>query len=97
MNDKINAVCSSRFDVTLSEENGNVDMIPSSNSDSLDQHEFVVESQKTDPCQESFSKWVTDQMEPADKEKGNSASAPKNVSVILFKHSYTEQEFLNKL
>lgn len=38
-----------------------------------------------DPCRESFSKWMTDQMEPAVDKKGNSASAPKEyVSVISF-------------
>lgn len=65
---------------------GDVDVIP--NSGLLAQHEFVCisnEPQMMDPCQESFSKWRTDQMEPADEKKGNSASAPKEyVSIISF-------------
>uniref|UniRef100_A0A4W6ECT2 Shortage in chiasmata 1 n=1 Tax=Lates calcarifer TaxID=8187 RepID=A0A4W6ECT2_LATCA len=62
-----------RFSVTLSEVNR--DVVPSSNPDSLtdlDQDEDVCilkESQINDPCQESFVKWTTDQMKPANENK----------------------------
>ncbi|XP_078105996.1 protein shortage in chiasmata 1 ortholog [Sander vitreus] len=64
-----------RFKVTLSEVEGDVEMIPSSNSDSLkdlDQDEYVCllkESQVNDPCQESFLKWTTDQMKHENDKK----------------------------
>ncbi|KAM7019117.1 protein shortage in chiasmata 1 ortholog [Tautogolabrus adspersus] len=59
-----------RFNVTLSEVKGDVEVIPSSNPDSLtdlDQDEFVCllkEPQISDSCQESFYKCTTDQMKP---------------------------------
>nr|XP_033475528.1 protein shortage in chiasmata 1 ortholog [Epinephelus lanceolatus] len=62
-----------RFTVTLSEVN--LDMIPSSNPDSLkdlDQDEYVCllkESQINNPCQESFFKWTTDQMKHENEDK----------------------------
>ncbi|XP_026200054.1 protein shortage in chiasmata 1 ortholog isoform X3 [Anabas testudineus] len=61
-----------RFNVIVSEVKGDVDVIPSSNPDSQDQTEFVwllKESQMNDVCQESFSKRMTIQMEPADENK----------------------------
>ncbi|XP_044051343.1 protein shortage in chiasmata 1 ortholog [Siniperca chuatsi] len=64
-----------RFNVTLSEVNGDEEVIPSSNPDSLkdlDQDEYVCllkESQIKDPGQESFFKWTTDQMKPGNKNK----------------------------
>ncbi|XP_041643349.1 protein shortage in chiasmata 1 ortholog [Cheilinus undulatus] len=56
-----------RFNVTPSELKGDVEVIPSSNPDSLtdlDLDEFVClnESWIDDPCQESFKKCTTDQM-----------------------------------
>ncbi|XP_071339672.1 protein shortage in chiasmata 1 ortholog isoform X2 [Trachinotus anak] len=56
-----------RFNVTLSDS---VEVIPSSNPDSLtdpDKDEYfciLKESQTHDPCQESFFKWTSDQMNP---------------------------------
>ncbi|XP_034081149.1 protein shortage in chiasmata 1 ortholog isoform X1 [Gymnodraco acuticeps] len=59
-----------RFNVTLSELKGDLEMIPSSNPDSindLNQDEIVSllkESQIENPLQESFYKLTTDQMKP---------------------------------
>lgn len=66
-----------RFNVTLSEMNGDVEVIPSSNSDSLkdlDQEEYVclLKESQINPCQESFFKWTTEQMKPKNKNKGDS-------------------------
>ncbi|XP_070759887.1 protein shortage in chiasmata 1 ortholog [Enoplosus armatus] len=67
-----------RFNVTLSEVN-DVEVIPSSNPDSLknlDQDEYICllkESQINNPCQESFFKWTTDQMKSG-KNKGHQYS-----------------------
>uniref|UniRef100_UPI0037E8A9FC protein shortage in chiasmata 1 ortholog n=1 Tax=Semicossyphus pulcher TaxID=241346 RepID=UPI0037E8A9FC len=64
-----------RFHVTLSEVKRDVEVIPSSNPDSLtdlDQDEYVCllkESQINNPCQESFYKWATDQMKPGNNNK----------------------------
>lgn len=58
---------------------GDLELIPSSNPDSLndlDQDEYVCllkESQINNPGQESFHKWTTEQMKPGDESKGNSA------------------------
>lgn len=65
-----------RFNVTLSEMNGDVEVIPSSNSDSLkdlDQDEYVclLKESQINPCQESFFKWTTEQMKPKNKNKGD--------------------------
>lgn len=63
--------------MTLSKGRGDVEMIPSSNPDSLtdlDQDEHVCllkESQINNPCQESFVKWTTDQMKRGNNKKGN--------------------------
>nr|XP_046241409.1 protein shortage in chiasmata 1 ortholog isoform X3 [Scatophagus argus] len=65
----------SRFTVKLSEAEQDVDVIPSSNPDSLkdlNQDEYIChlkESEINDPCQESFIKWTTDQMKPEKKNK----------------------------
>lgn len=70
--------------MTLSEVN--LDMIPSSNPDSLkdlDQDEYVCllkESQINNPCQESFFKWTTDQMKHENEDKGNSTSVSYLIS-----------------
>ncbi len=80
--------------MTLSELNGDVELIPSSNPDSLkdlDLDEYVCllkESQVNDPCQESFFKWTTDQMKPGNKNKGNSMfpRALKEYLCLLFDH-----------
>ncbi|KAI3372610.1 hypothetical protein L3Q82_023088, partial [Scortum barcoo] len=64
-----------RFNVTLSELKVDVEVVPSSNPDSLndqDQDEYVCltkESQMNNPCQESFFKWTSDQMKIGDKNK----------------------------
>lgn len=61
----------SRFDV--SEFKGDVEVIPSSNPDSLqdlDLDEHVCPF-NDDPCQESFFKWTSDQMTPGNKNKGH--------------------------
>uniref|UniRef100_A0A3B4VK97 Shortage in chiasmata 1 n=1 Tax=Seriola dumerili TaxID=41447 RepID=A0A3B4VK97_SERDU len=64
-----------RFNVTLSEGKEDVKVIPSSNPDSLtesDPDEYVCilkESQASGPCQESFFKWTTDQMNPGNDNK----------------------------
>ncbi|XP_056233081.1 protein shortage in chiasmata 1 ortholog isoform X2 [Seriola aureovittata] len=64
-----------RFNVTLSEGKEDVEVIPSSNPDSLtesDPDEYVCilkESQAGGPCQESFFKWTTDQMNPGNDNK----------------------------
>ncbi|XP_037632604.1 protein shortage in chiasmata 1 ortholog isoform X2 [Sebastes umbrosus] len=64
-----------RFKMTLSKGRGDVEMIPSSNPDSLsdlDQDEHVCllkESQINNPCQESFVKWTTDQMKRGNNKK----------------------------
>uniref|UniRef100_A0A8P4GRS3 Protein shortage in chiasmata 1 ortholog n=1 Tax=Dicentrarchus labrax TaxID=13489 RepID=A0A8P4GRS3_DICLA len=64
-----------RFNMTLSEVKGDVEVIPSSNPDSLkdlDQDEYfclLKESQINEPCQESFFKLTTDQMKPGNKNK----------------------------
>ncbi|XP_038560284.1 protein shortage in chiasmata 1 ortholog isoform X2 [Micropterus salmoides] len=69
-----------RFSVTLSEVHRDVEVIPSSNPDSvkdLDQDEYVCllkEAQINDPCQESFVKWTTDQMNPGNKTEGYSSA-----------------------
>nr|XP_020444213.1 uncharacterized protein C9orf84 homolog isoform X2 [Monopterus albus] len=64
-----------RFNSTLSEVEGDVDAIPSSNPDSLKDLDpgvfvcFLKESQISDPCQESFFKWTSAQMNPANEDK----------------------------
>ncbi|XP_054467380.1 protein shortage in chiasmata 1 ortholog [Anoplopoma fimbria] len=64
-----------RFEVTLSEVKGDLEVIPSSNPDSLkdlDQDEYVCllkESWINNPCQESFLKWTTDQMKHGNEKK----------------------------
>lgn len=70
----------SRFRAALSEATADVDLVPSSNPDSLqdlDQDEILCllkESQMSDPCQESFLKWTADQMSPTGGAEGNSTS-----------------------
>lgn len=64
--------------MTLSELKGDLEMIPSSNPDSindLNQDEIVSllkESQIENPLQESFYKLTTDQMKPEKENRGNS-------------------------
>ncbi|XP_059192347.1 protein shortage in chiasmata 1 ortholog isoform X2 [Centropristis striata] len=64
-----------RFNVTLSEVTGDLEIIPSSNPDSLkdlDQDEYLCilkDSQINNPCQESFFKWTTDHMEHVNENK----------------------------
>lgn len=67
----------SRFNATLSDVKGDVERIPSSNPDSLedlgfDEYAcFLKESKINDQCQESFFKLTADQMEPWSQNKGN--------------------------
>uniref|UniRef100_A0A8C3AIQ0 Uncharacterized protein n=1 Tax=Cyclopterus lumpus TaxID=8103 RepID=A0A8C3AIQ0_CYCLU len=64
-----------RFQVTLSEVKGDVELIPSSNPDSLedlDPDEYVCLLKETwinDTCQESFFKWTADQMKHGKENK----------------------------
>ncbi|XP_040898476.1 protein shortage in chiasmata 1 ortholog [Toxotes jaculatrix] len=58
-----------RLNVALSEIGGDVEQIPSSNPDSLKDLDLDLESQISDPCQESFFKWRTDQMKPGNENK----------------------------
>ena len=63
--------------MSVSDVRGDLERIPSSNPDSLselDQDEYVrllKESQISDPGQESFHKWTTEQMKPGDESRGN--------------------------
>lgn len=67
----------SRFNATLSEVKRDVELIPSSNPDSvedlgLDEYACLLKaSQINDQCQESFFKLTADQMEPGSQNKGN--------------------------
>ncbi|XP_055367768.1 protein shortage in chiasmata 1 ortholog isoform X2 [Betta splendens] len=59
-----------RYNVTLSETQLDVDVLPTLNSlQHQDQHEFVCPFTQRDPCLESFFKWTTDGTEPAHENK----------------------------
>ncbi|XP_030274242.1 protein shortage in chiasmata 1 ortholog isoform X4 [Sparus aurata] len=77
-----------RFNATLSDVKGDVERIPSSNPDSLedlgfDEYAcFLKESKINDQCQESFFKLTADQMEPGSQNKGH--LLPEELMVVDF-------------
>lgn len=83
-----------RFIMTLSEIKRGMEVIPSSNSDSLkdqDQNEYVglFKESQINPCDEAFSKWTPEQMEPKNQNTGDVtflSTLRDYLSVISFYH-----------
>lgn len=89
----------SRFKVTLSDVKGDVELIPSSNPDSLedvDPDEYfclLKETRINDTCRESFFKWTADQMKHGKENQGKSNVAFR---IIILRISMTLIVFLTQ-